>query len=133
MTGVDIIGALLLESGAIVALVPPERIKAGALPDGITLPALVVRSVTLVERQTLKRGVLVRDTQRVAVTVRANSYREQGEIITLVRNACAGFTGDMPDATSIAVLSAGTGPDVGGPANSFEQTQDFKVGFNALT
>jgi hypothetical protein len=31
------------------------------------------------------------------------------------------------------VNSAGTGPDVGGPANSFEQTQDFKVGFNALT
>jgi hypothetical protein len=133
MTGVDVIGKLLRENGAITALVPVERIKTGSLPDGIALPALLVRSVSLVERQTLRRGEWVRQTERTSVAVRANNIREQRAIIKLVRNSCAGFTGDLPEATSISVLSAGTGPDVGGPANSFEQTQDFKVGFNALT
>lgn len=131
MTGVDIIGALLVDSAEIGARV--TAIKAGSLPDGITLPALLVRSVSLVEGQTLRRGQLVRQTERTSVTVRANSYREQRELIVLVRNVCAGRTGTIAGATEVAVNSAGTGPDVGGPANSFEQTQDFKVGFNALT
>lgn len=28
-------------------------------------------------------------------------------------------------------VAAGVGPDVGGPADSFEQTQDFRVSFDA--
>jgi len=131
MTGVDIIGALLSDSDEIAARV--TAIKAGSLPDGIALPALLVRLVSSVERQPLVRGGSIRMTDRVAVAVRANSYREQVEIIKLVRNVCAGQLGTIAGATEVAVNSAGTGPDVGGPANSFEQTQDFKVGFNALT
>lgn len=131
MTGVDIIGALLADSAEIGALV--TTIKAGSLPDGTALPTLLVRLVSSVERQLLVRGGSVRMTDRVAVTVRANSYREQVAIITLVRNVCTGQLGAIAGTTEVAVNSAGTGPDVGGPANSFEQTQDFKVGFNALT
>lgn len=131
MTGVDIIGALLADSVEINAMV--ATIKAGSLPDGTPLPALLVRLVSSVERQPLVRGDAVRTTDRVSVAVRAKSYREQVAIIKAVRNTCAGHTGDIAGATGVAVLSAGTGPDVGGPANSFEQTQDFKVGFNALT
>ncbi|WP_242183225.1 hypothetical protein [Sphingomonas sp. CARO-RG-8B-R24-01] len=131
MTGVDIIGALLGDSGEINSLV--ATIKAGSLPDGTPLPALLVRLVSSVERQPLVRGGAVRMTDRVSVAVRANSYREQVAIIKAVRNVCAGQLGAIAGATEVAVLSAGTGPDVGGPANSFEQTQDFKVGFNALT
>ncbi|WP_242137379.1 hypothetical protein [Sphingomonas sp. TREG-RG-20F-R18-01] len=131
MTGVDIIGALLGDSGEINSLV--ATIKAGSLPDGTPLPALLVRLVSSVERQPLVRGGAVRMTDRVSVAVRANSYREQVAIIKAVRNVCAGQLGAIASATEVAVLSAGTGPDVGGPANSFEQTQDFKVGFNALT
>jgi hypothetical protein len=131
MTGVDIIGALLGDSAEIGALV--TTIKAGSLPDGTALPALLVRLVSSVERQPLVRGGSVRMTDRVAVTVRAENYRDQAAIIRLVRNVCTGKLGTIASATEVAVNSAGTGPDVGGPANSFEQTQDFKVGFNALT
>lgn len=131
MTGVDIIGALLGGSAEIAAQV--TTIKAGSLPDGTALPALLVRLVSSVERQPLVRGGSVRMTDRVAVTVRAANYRDQAEIIRLVRNVCAGQHGTIAGAFEVAVNSAGTGPDVGGPANSFEQTQDFKVGFNALT
>jgi hypothetical protein len=131
MTGVDIIGALLGDSEEITARV--TAIKAGSLPDGIELPALLVRLVSSVEDQPLRRPDVIRLTDRVAVTVRAENYRDQAAIIKLVRNVCAGQLGTIAGAEAVAVLSAGTGPDVGGPANSFEQTQDFKVGFNALT
>jgi hypothetical protein len=35
MTGVDIIGALLIEDLAVTTIAPAVRIKAGALPDNV--------------------------------------------------------------------------------------------------
>ena len=127
MTGVDIIGALLRQAPSLVA---EARIKAGMLPDAVTLPALLVRSVSLIERLVLKRGAVVHQVERVAVTVRAASYREQVEIIKAARSRCAGWTGDMGAAERISILFAGIGPDVIGPGNSFEQTSDFRVSFD---
>jgi hypothetical protein len=31
----------------------------------------------------------------------------------------------------VSILTAGTGPDVAGPNDSYEQTQDFRVSFDA--
>ncbi|WP_109808415.1 hypothetical protein [Sphingosinithalassobacter portus] len=131
MSGVTIIGALLNASTAVTAKVPSARIKAGQLPDGVALPALLVRGVSLIERKELKRGAIVRVTERVSVTVRADSYRDQRAIIAegLVRNACAGFVGDLASFSRVSVTDGGCGPDLIGPANSFEQTQDFRVSF----
>lgn len=130
MTGVDIIGALLQADGALIAIVPANRIKAAQLPDGIPLPALLVRLVSSVEQQLLNRGTTVRSTDRISVTVRAANYRDQVQIIRRVRSICAGQTGAVGGGDDVSILSAGTGPDVIGPANSFEQTQDFRVSFN---
>lgn len=131
MTGVDIVGALLRASAALAALVPPERMKAGRLPDGVPLPALLLRTVSSVERQTLRRVGTVRTIDRVAVTVRAANYRDQGIVIKLVREICAGQTGDVGGGKNVSILTAGLGPDINGPANSFEQTQDLRVSFDA--
>lgn len=131
MTGVDIIGALLRADPAIVALVPTDRIKAAVLPEGVALPALLVRLVSSVEVQPLRRPLMVRTTDRISVTVRAISYREQREIIAAVKKACAGLTGTIAGALNASILTAGTGPDVGGPGNSFEQSQDFRVSYDA--
>lgn len=131
MTGVDIIGALLGDDQAVLEMHTAERIKAGALAENVALPALLVRLVSSVERQPLKRGGSVRTVDRVAVTVRAKTYADQTTAIRLVRKACAGRTGEVGDATSVSVLTAGTGPDARGPGNSFEQTQDFRVSFDA--
>lgn len=130
MTGANIVGLRLRGDAAILAKVPEERIKAGALPDGVELPALLVRLVSSVERQPLKRGAKVRTTDRVSVTVRASNYREQTDIIRLLRDRCGGWTGNAGAATSVSILTAGTGPDVIGPASSFEQSQDFRVSFD---
>ncbi|HEY9581114.1 MAG TPA: hypothetical protein VIR65_14770 [Rhizorhapis sp.] len=131
MTGSDIIGALLREHQPLINVVPLANIKAGMLPEGQPLPALLVRTVSLVDRQPLKRGGWCRSVARIAVTVRAASYRDQGAIIALVRDCCRGRIGDIGGGTRVSILTAGLGPDVIGPGNSFEQTQDFRVSFDA--
>ena len=133
MTGAEIVGTLLRDRPAVTGLVPATRIKLGMLPDGVQLPALLVRTVSVIEREMLSRGQFVRVTARVSVAVRATAYMDQVAAIDAVRKSIAGWTGSMPDAANIAVLSAGTGPDVLGPGNSFEQTTDFRVSFEEPT
>ncbi|WP_066723568.1 tail completion protein gp17 [Sphingomonas pituitosa] len=131
MTGVDIIGTLLRADPAVLALVPIERIKAGALPDNVALPALLIRSTSNVERQPLKRGERTRNTERVTVSVRAANYRDQRAAMRLVVDCCAGRTGTVADVEAVSILTAGRGPDTRGPGDSFDQGQDFKVSFEA--
>jgi hypothetical protein len=133
MTGAEIVGALLREDVAFVAVVPIARIKGGRLPDNIALPALLVRTTSSVERQPLRKGGKTRTVDRVSVAVRAASYADQVRIIKLVRNTLRGWIGDMPGANRVSILTAGTGPDLLGPADSFEQTADFRVSYDATT
>jgi hypothetical protein len=127
ITGADIIGALLRAASGVTASVAVEKIKGGRLPDDIALPAILVRNITSVERQPLRRGARVRTRDRVSVTVRAASYDDQVNIIGVVRRSCAGRTGSLGGGQGVSVLTAGTGPDGYGPADSFEQAQDFYV------
>jgi len=131
MTGVDILGELVLTDASLIAAIPPAQIKAGALPENVVLPALLFRMTSNVERQMLKRGATVRTIERVSVTVRAVSYDEQRAAMALVVKACAGRTGSIAGADNVSVLTAGRGPDLRGPGNTFEQTQDFRVSFDA--
>ena len=80
----------------------------------------------------MKRKGFVRVTERVSVAVRAASYREQVAAIKAIRRSSAGVIGDYPPVMRVSILTAGTGPDMRGPADSFEQTQDFRVSFDAL-
>lgn len=130
MSGAMIIGTLLSADTDVLALVTVDRIEASMLPDNTPLPALLVRLVSSVDRQTLKREAVVHVTERVAVTVRASSYQEQGAVIRAVRRCCAGKIGNIGGGVNVSILTAGTGPDLLGPAGSFEQTQDFRISFN---
>jgi len=129
MTGAHIIGTLLRDTDPPIA--PDAQIKLGALADNTLLPAVLIRTITSDERQPLRRGQMIRTADRVAVAVRAASYREQVEMIRRIRSRCAGITGDVAGAVGVSIATAGTGPDTRGPADSFEQTQDFRVSFDA--
>lgn len=133
MTGADIVGTLLLADLAVTARVAPANMKLGKLPDNVPLPALLIRTVSSIEAQPLKRGGTIRTVDRVSVAVRAATYRDQVEIIRLVRKSCAGKTGNIGGGSRVAIGTAGAGPDMNGPGNSFEQTQDFRVSFDATT
>jgi hypothetical protein len=139
MSGVTIIGELLRSNAPIAAfllerdhpLLAADQIKAGRLPDGVALPAFLVRTVSVIERQYLRRTGMVHTIERVSVAVRAASYRDQRKAILLARPACAGKVGAVAGFTNVSILTAGTGPDVAGPGDSYEQTQDFRVTFDA--
>lgn len=130
-TGASIVGMLLRDDANFVALVDAERMKLGALPDDIALPAVLIRIISSVERQPLVRGATTRTLDRVSVTVRASNYREQTRLIRLIKNCCAGRTGNIGNGNGVSILTAGTGPDLRGPGDSYEQNQDFRVSFDA--
>jgi hypothetical protein len=127
MTPVEIVSVLLLADADVVAAVAPGMVKAGRLPDNAVLPALAVREISRIERLKLRRTGKVRETSRVQVTVRANSYREQKAIVDLVIRACAGRTSAASVPEPFAITNAATGPDLIGDAGIFEQPQDFRV------
>lgn len=133
MTGAEIIGELLPTSAPLLQKVVEASIKGGRLPADIILPALLVRTVSSNERQPLKKGAKVRRWARVSVTVRAASYRDQIDVLELVRSFLRGWTGNLGTATNISITVAGEGPDLNGPGNTFEQAQDFRVSYDATT
>lgn len=130
MTGADILGALLYDYPPLLAVVPVERIKGGRLPPDTPLPALLVRTISSVDRPRLKRGFADRVLDRVSVTVRAASYDDQIRTLDLVVEACSHQRGAIAGAANVSVLTAGRGPDLSGPGDSFEQAQDFRIGFD---
>lgn len=133
MSGGEILGALLRDNTALTEEVKVSAIRGGRLADDEALPVLLVRSLSIVDRQALALEAMVRTTERISVTVRAASYRERKTIMALLRSAGrAGMViAAMDEARNISILTAGAGPELNGPGNSFERNQDFYVSYDA--
>lgn len=133
MSGGEILGALLRDNAALIEVVKVSAIRGGRLADDEALPVLLVRSLSIVDRQSLALEAMVRTTERISVTVRAASYRDRKTIMQRLRTAGrAGMVIEaMDDARNISVLTAGAGPELNGPGNSFERNQDFYVSYDA--
>jgi hypothetical protein len=133
MSGGEILGGWLRADAALTEQVKPAGIKGGRLADDEVLPVLLVRSLSIVDRQTLALEAMVRMTERVSVTVRAATYRDRVSIMRTLRSA--GRAGivipAVGDARNISILTAGAGPELNGPGNSFERSQDFTVTYDA--
>jgi hypothetical protein len=133
MSGGEILGKLLRDDVGLTQKVAAAAIKGGRLADAEALPVLLVRSLSIVDRQSLALEAMVRTTERVSVTVRAASYRDRKAIMDLLRSvgrAGIAITA-MGDARNISVLTAGAGPELNGPGDSFERNQDFTVSYDA--
>lgn len=130
--GSDIVGAELIGMPAITDLVPASQIKAGRLPDDCPLPALLVRIISTVERTKLRRVGAVRAVDRVSVTVRAASHRERKTLGAAVVACLSGRTGDIGGGSRVAIVNAGSGPELDGPGNSFERSHDFRVSYETV-
>lgn len=132
MSGIDVIGALLRGGADLIAIVPAERIKAGRLDDDAPLPSIILQSVSLIDRQRLKQGAVVHSVERIAVTVRAENYRRQRQVLKIVRRLCAGVVAaSIADVQRVSVRTDGAGPEVNGIGGSYERTQDFRVSYDA--
>lgn len=130
--GADIAGALLREYADLISIVPAAQIKISTLPEGASLPHILLSTVSSVERKPLKRGATVRTTDRIAVRVRASSLREVRVIRRLVVRCCAGRTGDIGGGSAVSITTDGAGPEGRGADNAFERTQDLRVSFDAV-
>lgn len=131
MSGVKIIRYLLANDSSLTAQVPAERIRAGDLPKGITLPSVQISKVGDVQENNLAMNsstYLVEE--RVQVTVFTKTYPQQKQIIDLVRKACP-----LSRGTINGVECEGVIPDSGGPdfedqtQKTFGESQDFLVSF----
>ncbi|EQA99122.1 tail completion protein gp17 [Sphingobium baderi] len=131
MNGVIVVRSLLVADTGVTALVPAERIVAGMLPQGTSLPAISLMSVSSTDRNIAAPGPNRRVSERVQVTVLAASYPAAKAIIRAVRAAAADQMPAIDGLTDVTVHTDSAGPDFLDEETGIHmQTQDFRVSFN---
>jgi hypothetical protein len=129
VSGVDIVGAVLLADAGVLALVPASKIKAGGLPQGIKLPAISVTRVSRVGNAPLA-GAGGRSTERVQVTVMAPDYDTQDQVLRQIATALDGRSGTVGGVAGAAITSLGGGPDFrDAEASIWSGSEDFRVSY----
>ena len=119
--------ALLVGHGPLTDLVAPVRIVGGDVPDG-SLPAVGIREVSRIERDTVARAGNSLVIARVQVTVYASSYPQQKAILNAAKLGAGVYTGLIAGYQVRSVLRDMIGPDTGdAAAKTFEQSRDFMV------
>ena len=131
MNGVIAVRSLLVGDLRVTALVPPERIAAGTLPQGIAMPAIALTSIGSVDRNVPSPGPKRRVTERVQVTVLARAYPEAKAILAAIRAAAADRMPQIDGVSDVTVHTDSAGPDFLDEETGIHmQTQDFRVSFN---
>lgn len=131
MNGVIAVRSLLVGDLRVTALVPPERIAAGTLPQGTALPAIALMSISSVDRNVPSPGPKRRVTERVQVTVLARAYPEAKAIIAAIRGAAADQMPAIGGLTEVTVHTDSAGPDFLDEETGIHMhAQDFRVAFN---
>lgn len=128
MTGADIVGERLREHEQLLEVVPVAKIMGGRL-GLVAAPAILVRTISSIDLDALKLTGTKRIVDRVSVTVRARDYDEQIRLIIMIGEIAADLIPAIAGTTDASIRSAGRGPDLEGPGDSFEQAQDFRVSF----
>lgn len=131
MSGVAILRALLAAHTPVANLVSAERVVAGILPQGATLPALSVHSVSENEEGTMARNMpnkMVRE--RVQVTALARDYTLMKRLIKAADLGAGVKTGFVLGFSVRSILPEGVGPEIPpGDSGIYEQSRDFMVTF----
>lgn len=131
MSGVPIIVQLLLTTPDVVALVDPGNIVGDDLPQGFSLPAISVQSISRAEHNPLTKQAKRFVTERVQAKVMSENAPMRGKVVKAVRSATAFAMPTFGDATDIVVILYGAGPDGRDVASGIRtQPQDFQVSYN---
>ena len=113
MSATTVIRAILVANAALTARIPAGRIRLGALPLGLDLPAIGITSVSGVPRNTLSMAEpqrLVRE--RIQVTVYGKTYPELDQAARLVPQAVKSARGTVAGLLVRAVIPDIIGPDI---------------------
>lgn len=112
--GVSSVRYLLANDSGLTAQVPAARIMAGALPQGIALPAVSVMMVSSTRPQHVA-GASGMVRERVQVTVIAGTYPSQKAVLALVRAALPRSRGTVNGCAVDSILPDVEGPDFSDP------------------
>ena len=133
---VAVIRDRLLNDATLLATVPATRIMAGQLPLGITLPAIMLNEISLIERKNVAMDYVgVLRTARIEVSMFASDYPTLKSLMRLVRAACTNFRGDITDlgVNVDSILPAGASPELKIPGPDIHmQSRDFMVRYSEL-
>jgi hypothetical protein len=130
--GTSAVWYLLKTNVTLIASVPAARITSGVIPQATALPAIGLTSVSQVRRRTV--GDAAADkfvTERVQVTVHADTYPNLKAALALVRSAVTRRPGTVNGTAVDSILVDVTGPDFrNDQAGIYAGSQDFLVRFN---
>lgn len=113
MSGPAIVRSVLVADSNVTALVPASRIIADEVaPQDISLPLILVKHVSGVDRHPLSRSVNVFQRKRVQVEIHAESAASRKAVKEAIR--AAGFGNPFPTLagySNITLHTEGEGPD----------------------
>lgn len=130
MSGVAVLIALLLDDGTVTAIAPPGNIIAGTLPQGQTLPALSIETISENGFEDLAPGAWIHVNERVQVTAYAADYVTAHNLLKAVKRACSNEFPEHAGLRDVAVLPIGGGPEgIHVASNSPSRSFDFRVSY----
>ena len=129
MSGTAVVKALLSANAALIAQVPAARIFVGDVPLNTTLPAISVKMVSGVQRNTIAMTETKTVVERVQVTLLTKTAT-QGPIWPLIRAALPVSRGTVSTFEVDSILPEMAGPDMFDQiAIIYQQSVDFMVRF----
>lgn len=129
MSGTAVIRSLLAANAALIAQVPAARIFVGDVPLNTTLPAISVKMISGVQRNTVAMTETKSVVERVQVTLLTKTA-SQGPIWPLIRAALPNSRGVISTFGVDSILPDMAGPDMfDQTAIIYQQSQDFMVRF----
>ena len=130
MSDTTVIRYLLVNSAALTAIVPPERILQGEIKQGTSKPAIGISHISGVWGKEVS-GQSRFCRARVQVTVEAASYGQKKQIMRLVREAVPRTPGLTAGVAVDSILRDADGADIDDTeVEIYIQTQDFFVSYN---
>lgn len=131
MNGVAALRVLALADPMLMALVPPERVRAGVLPQDTKLPAISLITVSSIERSIPNPGSVRRLLERTQATIIAKDYAQLQAVRRALKHAAADKRPIVDGISEVVVLLDGAGPEFMDDGASFYiTTQDFRISFN---
>lgn len=128
MDGVAAVRSALVADATLTGLVPASRIVAGALSQGVGLPAIALESISKTDRNILDPGTTRHVSERVQVTVLAANYPSQKAVLRAVRHAAGDKFPTVTGVANVTIHTDGAGPDlISEDASIRIGTQDFRV------
>lgn len=133
MDGVAALRVALVANAPLLVLVPATRIMQGILPQGTTLPAISLMSVTRIDRNIPNPGTYRHSSERVQATVLAKDYVSLKAIIRALRKAAADTFPTVSGIIRVTIHTESTGPDfMNEDASIHMGSQDFRITYSEL-